>query len=219
MGVSPKGVVSALACCALAIGLWIIGYFTLPNSITHRDLAANPPIQSSVVQDTGNGETAVTLAAAQPFYSLGKAPNTLNLDLTSGTSQANQGLNFNGYFKGQLVVTIPLGWKVSITYKNVDPQMPHSIGVVPWAERTATGNFKAAFPSSAPSMTNFMNGITKSSAPMSVSFTANKAGQYALICGVPGHAISGMWDEVDVSSTVKAPSIKTPDGVKTVSVS
>jgi hypothetical protein len=35
------------------------------------------------------------------------------------------------------------------------------------------------------------------------SFTADKAGQYAFVCGVPGHAAGGMWDEFDVSDSAK----------------
>ncbi len=222
MKVSPKGVFSVLGCGAFAIGLWVIGYFTLPNNVTHRNLAANPPVQSSVVQDTGDasggGTSSQAPAQTAPFYALGKTEKTLNLDLNSGSSQANQGLNFNGFAKGELVVTIPVGWKVSITYKNVDAQMPHSIGVVPWTQRNGMGNFTPAFAGAIPTA-NFANGITKSGTPMSISFTADKAGQYAMICGVPGHAMGGMWDELDVSSSVKAPTIKTPSGTQTVSAS
>jgi sulfocyanin len=211
-----KGMSISLSFFLFAIVLWVIGYNVLPNKDTHRDLAANPAIESSATNDTAgdvSGGAAATAAATKPFYSVGSG-KTLNLNLESGTSTANQGLNFNGYFKGQMVVTVPVGWKVAITYKNSDPMMPHSIGATVFADRTATENFKPAFTGSIPS--DFMKGITKTSPATSVSFTADKAGQYALVCGIPGHAVGGMWDELDASASAKAPTIKTPSGVVTV---
>jgi sulfocyanin len=213
---SPKGVFIVVSFLLFAAAFWVVGYFVLPNKITHRDLALNPPIESSAAaNDTaGNGGgSAAAAPAAKAFYSLGTG-KTLNLNLESGTNTANQGLNFNGYFNGQMVVTVPVGWKVSITYKNSDAMMPHSVGTTVWADRSAAGNFKPAFAGAIPS--NFANGITKSNPATSFSFTADKAGQYALVCGIPGHATGGMWDELDVSASVKQPTIKTPSGTVTV---
>jgi uncharacterized cupredoxin-like copper-binding protein len=31
------------------------------------------------------------------------------------------------------------------------------------------------------------------------SFVANKAGTYAIVCAVPGHAVAGMWDVLKVT--------------------
>ncbi len=209
---TAKGLSISLSFFLFALILWIIGYFALPNKNTHRDLAANPPIESSA-QTTSTGGNAAA-SGSNAFYSLGSG-NTLNLALESGSSTANSGLNFNGYYNGQLVITVPTGWKISITYKNTESMMPHSLGVTDWADHSGgSGSFKPAFTGSIPS--DFTQGITKSSAPTTISFVANKSGKYGIVCGIPGHAAGGMWDELDVSSSVKAPTIKTPSGVVTV---
>jgi len=41
----------------------------------------------------------------------------------------------------------------------------------------------------------------------SLSFTADKAGRYWIMCGVPGHAEGGMWDLLVVSETATAPAV------------
>jgi uncharacterized cupredoxin-like copper-binding protein len=38
-----------------------------------------------------------------------------------------------------------------------------------------------------------------------MDFTANKAGTYLIVCGVPGHATSGMYIRFVVSSDATAP--------------
>jgi hypothetical protein len=66
-------------------------------------------------------------------------------------------------------------------------------------------------------MDKFDTGLQSSDPPVKFSFKADKAGQYAMVCGVPGHAQGGMWDELDISATAQAPTITTPSGTVTVS--
>jgi sulfocyanin len=207
--------ISALG-VVLGIVLWIAAYVKLPNDVTHRNLAANPPIESSVSNATAtasagsNSTTGSASTSTTAFYSPGSAPKTLNLNL-EGISN-DSGMTFNGYNKGALKVTVPVGWTVHVHFVDKDA-MPHSVGFVPWNERTG-GPFSAAFPGSL--MDKFETGIQSSDPPVEFSFTADKAGQYAMVCGVPGHATAGMWDEFDVSATAKAPTITTPSGTVTV---
>ncbi|MCL6445074.1 MAG: cytochrome c [Alicyclobacillus sp.] len=48
MKFSPLGILVVLVGAVAGIGIWVAGYFGLPNQVTHRNLAANPPIESSV---------------------------------------------------------------------------------------------------------------------------------------------------------------------------
>ena len=50
-------------------------------------------------------------------------------------------------------------------------------------------------------------GIGKNDRPEEFTFTATQAGQYAVVCGVPGHAQAGMWDEFDVVAGLAAPQV------------
>ncbi|MCB1212467.1 MAG: hypothetical protein KDK97_24295, partial [Verrucomicrobiales bacterium] len=43
------------------------------------------------------------------------------------------------------------------------------------------------------------------------SFVADEAGEYALACGFPAHAISGHWVALNVSDAVKVPTLKLGD--------
>lgn len=213
----------------IALVLWIVGYIVLPNADTHRHLAQNPKIQTSAVNDTSTsaspgasstggtgtpGTSTSTPSAASTWYSLDASSKTVNFAITAGDQSVESGMNFNGYSNGQMVITVPLNWKVDIAFKNVDSNMPHSIGVVPWKDHL---NFQAPAAFNGSEQPNFNAGITASNGTIHVKFIASKSGRFGLICGIPGHAAAGMWDEFDVSSAAKSPTVKTPSGTVTVS--
>lgn len=52
------------------------------------------------------------------------------------------------------------------------------------------GTLHAAFTGSAPA--DFRSGIEKGDDPQKFTFTPNKAGEYAIVCGVPSHVDAGM---------------------------
>ncbi|MBX6353100.1 MAG: hypothetical protein IRZ10_07160 [Thermoflavifilum sp.] len=214
MKLSPVGVLVVALGGLVAIIMWIVGYFGLPNAVTHRNLAENPPIESSI---NATGGTAGGAAPAAPgggtqaqaaWYALGKDPKSLDLTITA--QAGNNPMNFNGYGKGDLKIQVPVGWKVNVKFVNQQGQVPHSVGFVQWADRQSpTGQFTPAFNGSTGPEDKFKSGVT--SEGESFSFTADKAGQYAMVCGVPGHAAAGMWDEFDVDAKLTSPVIVTPD--------
>jgi hypothetical protein len=55
---------------------------------------------------------------------------------------------------------------------------------------------------------NFQQGIPTNQGDV-VTFTADKAGTYLIVCGVPGHAVSGMWVVLQVSPSATRPQITT----------
>jgi len=217
MKFSPAGVMVITLGLLVGIVMWVVGYLSLPNADTHKILSANPPIATSVSntasKNSTTGVSGGSSTAASAWYSLDKsAKNTLDVTL-SGNS--NNGLNFNGYSNGALIITVPTGWAVKATFVNADANMPHSLGFISWANKQANtySGVPAAFKGSlGPQFTSGMQPNAKST----FSFSASTAGKYAFVCGVPGHAAGGMWDEFDVSSAVKAPTIKTPQGLVTV---
>ena len=44
------------------------------------------------------------------------------------------------------------------------------------------------------------------------SFTADEAGEYALACGFPAHAVAGHWVALNVSETAETPTLQLGDG-------
>ena len=148
---------------------------------------------------------ALTLGGAlaqSPTMTTGK---NVTLDLNAGQGQSNNGLNFNGGYKGDKTFTVPLGARVTVKFHNAG-MMPHSFVVVgaaaPKDAEVADAVFKGAY---APS--NVEAGLQPGGSA-TVKFAANKAGTYSIVCGVPGHAAAGQYIKLVVSKTVKAASFK-----------
>ena len=135
-------------------------------------------------------------ANADPVWARWDPPTkTASLTITAAYNQVGSGFNFDGYNNGGLTITVPTGAKVVVSYTN-RAAVPHSVVITPFAKRSLVGNFPLAFPGSA--SPNAGVGIAKLKVPQVFSFTAGKAGTYAIVCGVPGHAIGGMWDTLKV---------------------
>lgn len=134
------------------------------------------------------------------------ASKTAKLPMVSGVGNAVGGWNFNGHANGTLIFTVPVGSTVEMPFYN-DDIVPHSLGVV---------NGSPTNVPSAPSAPAFPNAITikfeqglMTGEKDLVRFTASKAGTYLIVCGVTGHAASGMWVVFVVSASAKAASIRT----------
>lgn len=141
--------------------------------------------------------------AASPVATQGK---NVTLDLLAGQGSANGGLNFNGGAKGDKTFTVPLGSVVTVKFQNLGV-MPHSFvftkgGAAPKDAEVEDAVFKGAY---APK--NVEAGLGPKGTA-SVTFTANKAGSYYIVCGVPGHAPAGQYINFVVSKTAKTASFK-----------
>jgi sulfocyanin len=147
------------------------------------------------------GARAQSAAAAPVFVRWDPSTNTANLTITAAYNQDNAGFNFDGYHAGAMTITIPTGAKVTVDFTN-KASLPHSVVITPYASRTAAGNFPLAFPGS--SSANPGTGAASVKTAQTFSFKASKAGTYAIVCGVPGHAIGGMWDVLKVASVSTA---------------
>jgi len=126
----------------------------------------------------------------------------VKLDIVAGMTDENFHWNFNGYFGGGATFTVPVGYRVVIDFRNADPAVPHSIGV---------GGIQTPFP---PMLTDptpvFAGGISENPTSMTdatmpgesetVTFTAERAGTYALLCYIPAHAATGMWITLKVNT-------------------
>jgi uncharacterized cupredoxin-like copper-binding protein len=136
---------------------------------------------------------ALAASGSSKFFSANTAKHTATLKLLAGSTGANSGLNFDGYFKGQMTVTIPVGYKVLVVFTNKS-QVAHSALITPYADRNGS-NHPLAFPHA-----GTPNPTTGTAAGKTVKFTfsASKAGTYAIVCGFDGHAEFGMWDVLKV---------------------
>ncbi len=129
------------------------------------------------------------------------APRTVLLNVMAAYGDVNYGMNFNGFAKGNARYVIPKDWTVKITFLNRSP-VPHSAIVVerPTLKKLQMGDpyFKGA------STPNPVQGTTGPA--VTFQFVPNEAGDFALACGFPSHALGGHWIEFEVSETATAPS-------------
>ena len=101
---------------------------------------------------------------------------------------ANGGFNFDGYGRGEMLLSVPLGWRVRIRCQNRGP-LRHSCAVVP-GPQTTTPAFRGA-----------KTGALQAGRSATFSFVASRKGTYRLACLVPGHEEARMWDVLDVGRT------------------
>jgi sulfocyanin len=120
-----------------------------------------------------------------------QAGQTVTIELAAGSEAVNNYWNFNGLYAGNGSITVPQGYAVTINFTNADPAQPHSAGI-----GQKMDSYPAMFESPSPV---FIGAITPDptvgtapGATAAITFTADTAGEYALICYVPGHAVAGM---------------------------
>ena len=160
------------------------------------------------------GAAAIPLAAqTKPpapdpkWLSIDPGAHHVTLQLDAATSDKNGGLNFDGYTSGDLTLTVPAGWRVTVRMKNRDATLPHSVALVSGTDplpvqMTAPAVAGAATPSAT------LGTDPGDSATMTF---AAPAGHYRLFCAVPGHGMAGMWIWLDVSESARTPSLHAGD--------
>jgi hypothetical protein len=127
---------------------------------------------------------------------------TLALQVTRGP---DGGALINGHRKGELQIVVPLNWTVQWDWRNADSTAPHSLVVMVEREKLPTEGGRAAF-------TNAMSQSVIAGLPAGqgdrTTFSADEAGWYWLVCGVPSHAIGGEYLGLRVDPEAKTASVK-----------
>lgn len=118
--------------------------------------------------------------------------------LIAGYDSSNNGFNFDGYSRGELLVSVPLGWRVRITCTNRSSR-PNSCAIVN-GPGTAAPAFRGA---STPTLAH--------GATATFTIVASRAGSYRLTSLVPGYEQARMFDVLDVTRGGR-PSISTRAG-------
>jgi len=135
------------------------------------------------------------------WFHVDQAAKTVHMTITAGATDALNHWNFNGAHNGSMTITVPEGYAITIDFKNADPAMAHSLGII-----AATSNFSAmlqpdpVFPGAITENPTSMTEATLPGTETTVNFTASTAGNYSMVCFIPGHAATGMWVHFNVSS-------------------
>lgn len=109
------------------------------------------------------------------------------------------GFNYDGFSNGQMTISVPEGWSVTMDCNN-KATIPHSCAVVQGASSTSP-----IFPGA--STSDPTTGLQPNTSG-TFTFTASKTGHFRVGCLVPGHMAAGMWDNFVVTSG-GSPSIST----------
>jgi sulfocyanin len=138
------------------------------------------------------------------WLSYDSAASRLTFTLVAGLGGANGGMNFNGAVRGGIVLTVPVGWRVTVKFRNADQMQPHSAIVIPMTPQVPATAGRPAFAGAA---TRQVVSGTNPDGHEDLVFTADHAGEYIIFCGVPGHGMAGMWIRMVVSAEATHPTI------------
>jgi hypothetical protein len=123
------------------------------------------------------------------FLRVDRRNRVVSLALVAGYDSANNGFNFDGYGRGELLVTVPLHWRVRVTCTN-RAAMRHSCAVV-----SGPMTLRPAFPGA--TVAQPVQGLTRGQTA-TFSFVPTKLGPFRFACLVPGHEQARMWDVLEV---------------------
>jgi len=168
----------------------------------HAGSTSPAPHPTDTVQTSASG-AQVPAAPAAPatdttkrYLSFDPATNTVTFKLVAGP------FAFNGFTGGGATLTVPPGSTNVMNFVQ-DDGTPHSAEIA-----TGTGTIPNAGgdPAIPRAYTNkVVEGLPQGATDV-MRFTAPDSGTYRIICGVPGHALSGMWIWFKVDPAAKTPS-------------
>ena len=150
---------------------------------------------------------AAPAQAGQPAWMTVDAPHkAVHFEIAMAQNGDNGTLNFNGYARGAMTITVPLGWHVTMHVTNAGSgAIPHSLEIITITENIpAQGVEPPAFGGA--ETVDLVDGMKVGQSDQ-VDFVANAAGKYWMFCGVPDHGIGGMWDYFVISNAATAPSV------------
>ena len=139
------------------------------------------------------------------FMSYDSAAKVVHLRVVGGLGGARGGMSFNGAHDGGATIRVPAGWTVHLRFSNAD-KAPHSLLIIRDATPLPTAPSAPAIPGAA--STRVASGISARDAADELTFTPREAGRFLVACGVPGHAVSGMWIRLVVDASLVRPTYR-----------
>jgi hypothetical protein len=143
-------------------------------------LAACDPIQGS-----GSGQPPDPAR----YIQIDRSAHTAIVTLIAGYPATDIQFNYNGYGSGALVLTVPLGWQVTVQCEN-HGTVPNSCAVV--RDETSTEPVQPSW-----STPNPQQGLDPG-ASASFVFAPTETGAFRIASLVDGHEASGMWLDLEV---------------------
>ena len=188
-----------LRCCRPGAGaLLALAAVAACGSAQTAPATAPAPAPAQAATSDSVSETPVWLVADTAGRTV-----TIALQVTPATGGGPALLN--GHHNGALQIVVPLGWTVQWDWRSADSTSPHSLVVMAEREKLPLEGGREAFTNA---MTRAVTAGLAAGQGDRTTFTADAAGWYWLLCGVPGHAIAGEYLGLRVDPEVKTASVK-----------
>ncbi len=144
-------------------------------------------------------EVAAELTTPE-WFQIDNEAQTVTIDIVAGSTPENNAWNFNGFFGGTGEIVVPEGYAVTVNFSNEDANMVHSMAVL--AEQAPFGALptEPVFAGAISSNPTSMIEATLAGGEETLNFTAEAAGDYNIVCLIPGHASIGMYMKFTVTS-------------------
>jgi uncharacterized cupredoxin-like copper-binding protein len=111
----------------------------------------------------------------------------------------------SGERAGRVQVVVPLHWTVQWEWRSADSSATHSLVVMTEREKLPMEGGRPAFDNA---MTRMVEAGLPAGQTDRTTFTADQAGWYWLLCGVPGHAIAGEYIGLRVDPEARRGQVK-----------
>jgi plastocyanin len=165
-------------------------------SVPADSQASDSQAADSQAAGSSAAETPSASAPDSGYLKWDAATKTVTFRLVAGPFM------FNGYASGGATLTVPPGSANVWTFVQ-DDGTPHSAEVASGKGPLPNSGGEPVIPRA---YTNkLVEGLVQGSTDV-LRFTAPDTGSYRIICGVPGHALSGMWIWLKIDPAAKAPS-------------
>jgi hypothetical protein len=144
----------------------------------------------------GSNPPKASSTSVDEWLSYDAATNTVTFELIAGP------FTFNGFRDGRATLIVPSKAKIVMNFVNKDGT-PHSAIVIAGDGTIPNAPTAPAIPRAY--TTKVLEGLPQEAADV-MRFSVPENGTYRIVCGVPGHALSGMWIWLKADPTVKRPS-------------
>lgn len=138
------------------------------------------------------------------WISVDSAGRTVSLTLEARPGGPDGIATLNGLDHGAAQLVVPLDWTVKWAWVNRDSAQVHSLVLM--AERE-----KLPLEGGRPALDNAMSRAVTTGLKVGqrdvTTFTADQAGWYWLLCGVPNHALRGEWIGLKVDREATRPAL------------
>jgi sulfocyanin SoxE-like protein len=192
-----------LRCCRPGAG--VILALAAVAACGSAQTAAAPAPATAPAPAPGQAATPDSVSQTPVWLVADTAGRTVTIALQVTPATGGGPALLNGHHNGALQIVVPLGWTVQWDWRSADSTSPHSLVVMAEREKLPLEGGREAF-------TNAMTRAVTAGLPAGqvdrTTFTADEAGWYWLLCGVPGHAIAGEYLGLRVDPEAKTASVK-----------